>query len=690
VKKYLPNLNSYFVFICLLALFSFLKFALPTSAQTTSFSFSAAGDHGSTTNSNTRASFDTLTLANVDFHLGLGDMSYMSPGTESSWCDFVKSKVGANFPFEIVAGNHEDDGPNGLIENFATCLPHRMNNLAGTYAKEYYFNYPQNNPLARFIMISPDLTFSNGEKFDYTSGSRRTWLINAIDSARNAGIPWVIVGMHKNCITAGDKSCEIGASLMNLLIDKRVDLVLQGHDHNYQRSKQLTCATVNNFNATCVADDGSDNKYVKGAGTIFLIVGTFGAGHYDINTSDSEAQYFAALEGANANETYGFAKVTLSQNELTSQFIRSRGGTFTDNFTIEDTSISDPSPQPSGNTIANPDANSDGHIDVQDALILLNNYSGLNKTVASGDFFIDQKVNNLDFGVWFARVSQSSPLPSTSIDPILAASGDMVCGAQSTGAACKQMQTSDLLVAMNPDAVLPLGDVQYEEGSLIDFQNFYEPSWGRVKDKTYPIVGNHEYLTSGAAGYFDYFNGIGNQTGPAGDRDKGYYAFNLGTWRIYILNSNCSKAGGCGTGSPQETWLRTDLAANPKNCVLAAYHHPLHTSGSRASTSVSPLFKALYDAGAEIVLAGHEHNYERFAMQDVDANLDPVRGIREFVVGTGGRNFTQFTHVAANSEVRNDRTFGVLKMVLHSNSYDWQFLPVAGSTFTDSGSTNCH
>ena len=267
-------------------------------------------------------------------------------------------------------------------------------------------------------------------------------------------------------------------------------------------------------------------------------------------------------------------------------------------------------------------------------------------------------------------------------DPVVVADGDIVCGVASAGAACKQMETSNLAIGLNPTAVLVLGDNQYEDGAYYDFQKYYEPSWGRLKAITYPVVGNHEYLTPKAQGYFDYFNGIGNQTGIAGDRAKGYYAFNIGSWRLYALNSNCSEAGGCQAGSPQEKWLRSDLAANPHQCVLAYYHHPLYTSGSRDLPAAKPLYQALYDYSADVVLAGHEHNYERFARMDANGNLNS-KGVREFVVGTGGRNFTQFVRNAPGSEVRNDNTFGVLKLTLHQSSYDAEFIPIPGSAFSD-------
>jgi hypothetical protein len=283
----------------------------------------------------------------------------------------------------------------------------------------------------------------------------------------------------------------------------------------------------------------------------------------------------------------------------------------------------------------------------------------------------------------FTFVFLSFPSTLEAADPVVVAAGDIACGSGSGGAACRQMDTSNLIGASNPSAVLLLGDNQYENGGYSDWINFYDKSWGRFKNITYPSVGNHEYLTPGAAGYFDYFNGVGSNTGAAGERSKGYYAFNVGTWRLYAINSNCSQAGGCGAGSPQERWLRSDLAANPRQCVIAFYHHPMFTSGSRFTTAIKPLLQALYDHGGDITLAGHEHNYERFAPMDANGNLDRSKGIRHFIVGTGGRNFTAFTHVEANSEVRNDRTFGILKLTLKPGSYDAEFLPISGSTFSD-------
>ena len=229
------------------------------------------------------------------------------------------------------------------------------------------------------------------------------------------------------------------------------------------------------------------------------------------------------------------------------------------------------------------------------------------------------------------------------------------------------------------------------------FAAAYEPSWGRVRGLTHPAVGNHEYLTGSttdphtdcdptgmAAGYFGYFGAA------AGDPYRGYYSYDLGAWHVVVLNSNCPEAGGCGAGTPQETWLRQDLAAHPTACTLAYWHIPLWSSGGRAARNITDLAWALYDYGAEVVLAGHDHIYERFAPQDPSGAADPDRGLRAFVVGTGGANHTTIETVAPNSVARNADTFGVLRMVLHPTGYDWSFVAEAGGSFHDSGSADCH
>jgi len=234
--------------------------------------------------------------------------------------------------------------------------------------------------------------------------------------------------------------------------------------------------------------------------------------------------------------------------------------------------------------------------------------------------------------------------------------------------------------------VFTAGDNAYDDGTASQFADCYGPSWGRHKARTRPAAGNHDYHTDGATGYYNYF---GAAAGVAG---KGYYSYNLGAWHVVVLNSNCSEVGGCGAGSVQEKWLRADLAANPTSCTAAIWHHPLFSSGDThgSSTATRDLYQALYDANADLIITGHEHNYERFKPQDANGNLNTARGIRQFVVGTGGKSHYGFGTPIANSEKRNSDTYGVIKLTLHSTSYDWKFIPEAGKTFTDSGSQACH
>jgi calcineurin-like phosphoesterase family protein len=284
-------------------------------------------------------------------------------------------------------------------------------------------------------------------------------------------------------------------------------------------------------------------------------------------------------------------------------------------------------------------------------------------------------------------------------DPVIAAAGDIACdpvsGAFNAGLGtttqCRQLYTSDLLTGGSYTAVLPLGDLQYENGVLADFLLSYDLSWGRVKQITRPVPGNHEYHTPGAAGYFNYFNGIGSATGPAGDSGRGYYSYNIRSWHLVALNSNCGAVRGCGPNSPQGRWLAQDLAASNASCTLAYWHHPLFSSGeySPGINSVRPLFQQLYDQKVDVVLNGHDHNYERFAPQNASGALESDRGIRQFIVGTGGKNnYPQGTPLAG-SEARSATSHGILELTLRPTGYDWRFVPAAGDTFTDSGSEGC-
>jgi hypothetical protein len=270
-------------------------------------------------------------------------------------------------------------------------------------------------------------------------------------------------------------------------------------------------------------------------------------------------------------------------------------------------------------------------------------------------------------------------------DPVIVAAGDIACdpdsssfnGGNGESSRCRQRFTAALL--RGATAVLPLGDNQYENGDYAKYLKSYAGSWGAYKGITRPVPGNHEYLTSGAKGYFDYFGAV------AAERGKGYYSFDLGAWHLVALNSEIDAHA----GSAQERWLRGDLAATKKSCLLAYWHKPRFSSGVHGNDAdLDGFWRALYAAHADVVLTGHDHDYERFGLQNPDARADP-NGIREFVVGTGGRSLRDFSTPEPNSKVRNNSAFGVLRMTLHPGSYEWKFVPEKGS-FTDSGKTACH
>ena len=301
-----------------------------------------------------------------------------------------------------------------------------------------------------------------------------------------------------------------------------------------------------------------------------------------------------------------------------------------------------------------------------------------------------------------AKLAGTFEVVMAASDPVIAAAGDIACdpiaanfkGGKGNPTSCRQKYTSDLLMDAGLVAVLPLGDVQYECGGYQAFLQSYDPSWGRMKSISHPVVGNHEYLTSGgtdctsynegAAGYFRYFGSA------AGEPTQGYYSYDIGGWHLVALNSNCGDAGGCGYGSPQARWLAADLASHRNLCTLAYWHIPLFSSGGRTAINTQSLWEILYNNDVDVILNGHDHIYERFAPQTPEGTLDTDRGIREFVVGTGGANLTDIETIASNSEVRNNETYGVLKLTLHPDSYIWRFVPEGGKTFTDSGTDKCH
>ncbi len=274
------------------------------------------------------------------------------------------------------------------------------------------------------------------------------------------------------------------------------------------------------------------------------------------------------------------------------------------------------------------------------------------------------------------NVANVNAAPSN--DPVVLAAGDIAtCGIKGSAATAA-------ILGRTEGTVLALGDEAYPIGSAANFKDCYGPTWGQYRDRTRPVPGNHESLTKNASAYFSYFGEA------AGDPSKGYYSYELGTWHVVALNSNCSDIGGCGADSPEVKWLQTDLAAHPTSCTLAYWHVPRFSSGLHGSNeSMQTMWQTAINGGVDVVLNGHDHLYERFAPMDENGNASSV-GTREFVVGTGGTNHYNFIHVLSTSQARDNTSFGVLKLALHPAGYDWQFLPIDGASFQDSGSGACH
>ena len=275
---------------------------------------------------------------------------------------------------------------------------------------------------------------------------------------------------------------------------------------------------------------------------------------------------------------------------------------------------------------------------------------------------------------------RSTPTPKDTELAVLVGAGDIADCRTLAGA-----EATFKLLDKISGTVMAVGDLAYPDGSKENFA-CYDKTWGRARSRTRPAPGNHEFHAAGATPYFEYFGVL------AGDDKTGYYSYDLGAWHIVVLNSECNGVGGCEAGSPQERWLRADLASHPVACTLAYWHKPLFSSGSAHGNDLTmkPLWDALYKANADVVVNGHDHDYERFAPQTPDGAHDSARGIREFVVGTGGKGLRPFGAPKPNSEARNADAFGVLKLTLHANSYDWQFIPEEGKGYSDSGSGVCH
>lgn len=280
-------------------------------------------------------------------------------------------------------------------------------------------------------------------------------------------------------------------------------------------------------------------------------------------------------------------------------------------------------------------------------------------------------------------------------DPVVLAAGDIAeCGAPGASLTAR-------LLAHQPGTILAVGDLAYPSGRAEDFARCYAPTWGRFKDRTYPVPGNHEYKTDDAAAYFAYW---GQRAGPAGvttrsgwrslvpfwgDRSEaaGYYSFDLGAWHVVAVNSNIDFA----PGSPQASWLQADLRRSTARCKLAFFHHPLFTSGEHSGEDdLRPLLRLLGEGGVSVALSGHDHDYERFVPVNADGRPDPARGVRVFVVGTGGAHLRPVPQERVHgSEVAHGGAWGVLKLVLHRDSYDWTFLPAQPTSFADEGRSPC-
>ncbi|MFH0829118.1 MAG: metallophosphoesterase [Candidatus Kerfeldbacteria bacterium] len=275
---------------------------------------------------------------------------------------------------------------------------------------------------------------------------------------------------------------------------------------------------------------------------------------------------------------------------------------------------------------------------------------------------------------------QENAVEAPSSDPVVLAAGDIAtCGV-------KGSEETAAILGRTEGMILALGDEAYPSGSVQEFKECYGTTWGAHRSRTRPVPGNHEYRTPNASAYFEYFGT------SAGDPTKGYYSYDIGTWHVVALNTNCSDIGGCGEDSPEARWLQADLASNGSICTLAYMHVPRFSSGTHGSdTAMQTFWRLMAENGVDVVLTGHDHLYERFAPMDANGTKDEQKGIREFIVGTGGGNVLyNFNNILPTSEARNNTTFGALKLILHPAGYEWDFIPVAGSEFRDMGRGTCH
>jgi 3',5'-cyclic AMP phosphodiesterase CpdA len=298
--------------------------------------FTAQGDIG--VGSSAEKVLDVVAGLNPQLNLALGDFAYKA-GLEQQFCDMVTARLGDDFPYQLVTGNHESDGHDGDIEKYVRCLPNKLPGLEGQYGIQWRVDVPEQNPVVRFILVSPGIDFRGGEPLDYSRGSERwRWTADAIDEAKSQNIPWTVVGMHTPCLSVGNYDCQAGQDFTNMLIEKEVDLVLSGHDHVYQRTHQLatggSCAELvpASFTSGCLAD--TDGAMAQGSGTVFATVGVGGVGLYNVRSDDPEMRYFASTSGKNQEPAFGTLDVTATVDELAARFVPADGYTFSDSFTL--------------------------------------------------------------------------------------------------------------------------------------------------------------------------------------------------------------------------------------------------------------------------------------------------------------------------------------------------------------------
>ena len=299
--------------------------------------FTAQGDIG--VGSGAEKVLDVVAGLNPQLNLTLGDFAYEA-GLEQQFCDMVTARLGKDFPYQLVTGNHESDGHDGDIEKYVRCLPNKLPGLQGQYGIQWRVDVPEQNPVVRFILVSPGIDFRGGEPLDYSRGSERwRWTADAIDEAKSQNIPWTVVGMHTPCLSVGNYDCQAGQDFTNMLIEKEVDLVLSGHDHVYQRTHQLatggSCAELvpASFTSGCLAD--TDGAMAQGSGTVFATVGVGGVGLYNVRSDDPEMRYFASTSGKNQEPALGTLDVTATVDERAARFVPADGYTFSDSFTLQ-------------------------------------------------------------------------------------------------------------------------------------------------------------------------------------------------------------------------------------------------------------------------------------------------------------------------------------------------------------------